>query len=542
MKQIYTLTTVLLFILVSNKLLAQCAITTGPTNDCSYGDAIDNFTLNGSTVSNTGCSGASTGYTFFSTPVWTLKGNSTNSFSVTVGGATYNQGFAIWIDLNNDSIFDASEMLYASGSAALSHSGTITIPCGVTYNQNLRMRLMCAYNVNITSGQACTSNLGNYGETEDYMVNIQLPDLAMAASGNSSSIAGSDTSTSGVSLPGSQTAFLSNANCGLIAGLANAASLGATTAIVNVESSVQTHNSQPYVSRWYQITPTTNNIATDITLYFTQDDFNQYNTYASANSWPLLPANPTDVAGINNLVITKNDDAGLGANPLVLIPSGVTWNTTANRWEVMANTPSFSQFRVHAANSPNTIPLPVNIQFTAHKEMNANKLEWTTTYEKNNKQFNVQKSTDGIAFETIGTLASKAISGNSSAELRYSFEDTKPLLGHNYYRLEQVDMDGKRSFTNIVDLIWIDNGDAITVYPNPVQDELNIDLNITKKSLVEIRLMDMSGKLISQKESSVETGLNNIHLNTSQLGQGFYNLQVYINGTLSSVTKLSKNK
>lgn len=155
---------------------AQCLITTGPTNNCSYGDAVDVLTINGNTVSNSGCSSPS-GYTAFASPTWNFTLGSSYPIAMTVGGAQYNQGVSVWIDVNGNGQYESTEQVYASTSPALSHTGTLTIPAvgitGLTV-----MRVMCAYNISISAANACTSNQGTYGETEDYPVMLSSPVLA----------------------------------------------------------------------------------------------------------------------------------------------------------------------------------------------------------------------------------------------------------------------------------------------------------------------------------------------------------------------------
>ncbi|NVK63968.1 MAG: T9SS type A sorting domain-containing protein [Flavobacteriales bacterium] len=177
MKKFYSKSTALVFFMagvLSQNVSAQCAVTTGPTNDCSYGDAIDNFSIGTTTSSNTGCSNSS-GYSAYSTPVFNFDLDVPYALSANVGGATYDQGLAIWIDLNNDGVYDASEQVYASSTAALSHTGTITIAStfpGVVIGTPLPMRVMCAYSTVLTGSDACTSSIGSYGETEDYVAVI----------------------------------------------------------------------------------------------------------------------------------------------------------------------------------------------------------------------------------------------------------------------------------------------------------------------------------------------------------------------------------
>lgn len=167
--------TIVLGGLCTTSSMAQCLTTTGPTNNCTYGDAIDLLTINGISASNPGCSGSATGYTAFATPTWSFYLDSTYNLSANLGGAQYNQALAIWIDLNNDGTYQAGEQLYASTAPALNQSGTMTIPATAVTGIPLPMRVMCAYNLtSIPAANACTSNQGTYGETEDYMVTIQI--------------------------------------------------------------------------------------------------------------------------------------------------------------------------------------------------------------------------------------------------------------------------------------------------------------------------------------------------------------------------------
>ncbi|MBK8330123.1 MAG: hypothetical protein IPL09_11810 [Bacteroidetes bacterium] len=115
--------------------------------------------------------------------------------------------------------------------------------------------------------------------------------------------------------------------------------------------------------------------------------------------------------------------------------------------------------------------------FDGKKLVSSDELTWTTNSESNNAYFNLQHSTDGVNFETIAKVNSKAINGNSSTDLQYHAVNNHPVLGHNYYRLQQIDIDNKSSVhAKMVDLIWGANGSTVNIYPNPTRDMLNIDL------------------------------------------------------------------
>ncbi len=108
----------------------------------------------------------------------------------------------------------------------------------------------------------------------------------------------------------------------------------------------------------------------------------------------------------------------------------------------------------------------------------SNKLSWTTQTEQNNKGFEVQRSIDGTNFGTIGFENSKAKNGSANTSLNYTFTDSKPTAGNNYYRLAQTDMDGKKSLSNVVLVKREDSRIRMSViYPNPVNSKLNFSLS-----------------------------------------------------------------
>lgn len=159
---------------------AQCPTSTGPTNDCTDGDAFDSFTLNGVTVNN-GCT-SGTGYASFTSPFFNVTAGTTVNMSASVGGGNWNDGIAIWIDLNGNDTLEASEQVYASTAPSTSHSGTVTIP-PTAVGDTVVMRIMTAWNTSIAAGDACTSGLGSgFGDTEDYPIIITpLPAINLAA-------------------------------------------------------------------------------------------------------------------------------------------------------------------------------------------------------------------------------------------------------------------------------------------------------------------------------------------------------------------------
>ncbi len=118
-------------------------------------------------------------------------------------------------------------------------------------------------------------------------------------------------------------------------------------------------------------------------------------------------------------------------------------------------------------------PLPVElISFIGETEGSVVNLNWITKSELNCDYFTVYRSVNGIDFVSIGN---KKGAGTTNELNKYDLQDTNPLNGTNYYRLEQTDWDGKKT---ILSMISVDaNGsDAIQIYPNPVERGHSLEL------------------------------------------------------------------
>ncbi|MFN4286836.1 MAG: T9SS type A sorting domain-containing protein [Lacibacter sp.] len=289
---------------------------------------------------------------------------------------------------------------------------------------------------------------------------------------------------------------------------------GTVNAQLWIESSVPTFAGQPFVARHYEITPVTNpSTATGrITLYFTQQEFTDFNTHPASTL--DLPTGAGDAAGISNLRIgkyngTSNNGTGLpasytnGASIIDPADGDIVWNGTLNRWEVSFDVTGFSGFIVQTVSST----LPVNLTlFAARKNGPQSLLSWSTASEQNNKGFYVQRSANGQSFTNLGFVAAK---GNGSGA-SYSFTDAAPLSGRNFYRLVQVDEDGKSSFSPVRELSF--GLQALRIYPNPVQQTLTLTGNTGNEPLC-FRLTDLSGRVLKTWSFSKTPGTLQLNLN-----------------------------
>jgi hypothetical protein len=133
-------------------------------------DQITNVTLG--TLNNSTGSSASPFYTFYNSAVVpNLTQSTTASISVTLGSDS-TQYVGIWIDFNQDSIFQASEGVISTNAGSNGTTVlTINVPSGATLG-NTRMRVRGGDDYALTTAQACGATSSSYGETEDYTVNI----------------------------------------------------------------------------------------------------------------------------------------------------------------------------------------------------------------------------------------------------------------------------------------------------------------------------------------------------------------------------------
>lgn len=180
--------------------------------------------------------------------------------------------------------------------------------------------------------------------------------------------------------------------------------------------------------------------------------------------------------------------------------------------------------------------LPVTLaNFNVQKQNKANKLNWTTTQEINSLKFVIQQSRNGRDFVTLGEVAA---AGNSNTERTYSFTHSLPLNGYNYYRIKMVDRDNKVKYSQVRSVQNL-GVNQIQVTPNPVADNMKVNINAEKSDVAVITVADMSGKVILSKNYNVTAGDNNLPVNTANLNAGSYIVKVQLNGNVQ-VSKFIK--
>ncbi|HWB27691.1 MAG TPA: T9SS type A sorting domain-containing protein [Chitinophagaceae bacterium] len=182
------------------------------------------------------------------------------------------------------------------------------------------------------------------------------------------------------------------------------------------------------------------------------------------------------------------------------------------------------------------LPLPLTlISFTGEIEHGRSILTWETADEINTKTFTVERSTDGINFLTLGTVAAIDEPGHHT----YNHIDASPLQGNNYYRLKMIDKDGSFSYSN---LITINKGNiqfAITVLPNPVTNDVTLQISTPLKGRYAVTITSTGGEPVKHIVGIALVGNNIIHIKTTDLAAGVY-IVSYTDGSGLHSTKLVK--
>jgi hypothetical protein len=321
---------------------------------------------------------------------------------------------------------------------------------------------------------------------------------------------------------GNTETLFTTSDCRIVAtlqDLPNGVSLGTTSICQDIDCGVPVHNGQPYINRSYQITPSIQDSA-EVCLYYLQDDFDQYNATVFGLGWPqLLPQ--------SNLCITKvtNGDLNTPGHIAENIPQSAitaTYDTASTVWKVCFTVGSFSYFYCHTCN-PFNAPLPVQLlSFTGTKNGSFSDLNWVTASESNNAYFVVERSENGSSFNPISSfIPTKANGGNSLEKLNYQFIDKQPLSGKNYYRLKQVDNDGRHEYSSIVQVLH-GNDNQVRIYPNPVSDELHIDMYADKETRAFVKMIDATGKVVRMVEFTLHAGNNTNSIDLQGLSDGMY--------------------
>lgn len=314
-----------------------------------------------------------------------------------------------------------------------------------------------------------------------------------------------------------------------------------------------------------------------------------FDLQAIFNPWPAGPPNPGPVASeclvatyanlplFNNGYWTfKRSTTTFGGNyNVALFNTGFTNNTglgwTVVKSDTLSNPSLSSSWRLQGAcvisstpgntqrssmNAPakdstsfnhfyttaqTNIALPVELlYFNAEPKGESVYCTWETASETNNDYFEVERSYDGTEFITLGIVNGFG-HGTSTSTRYYSFPDNDPCKTNRYYRLKQVDIDGRFSYSDIVAINCSDNKNLFTVYPNPGSDYISTSFYEKNAGIIFLQWVDVIGQIVKEESHQAVKGLNKITTDISEINSGIYYLRLK-NGDKNSVDEYRQIK
>jgi len=299
--------------------------------------------------------------------------------------------------------------------------------------------------------------------------------------------------------------------------------LGMVSSTVTIDTVINLYMNQPYVQRHFDVTPADNaaNAQASLTLYFTQQDFDNFNQYVITNNLgiPLLPQGGIDNGNVRIIQLHgsftgSSNPANYGGSLSVITPVTV-WDAVNGWWTVSFPVNGFSGFFVSTVN----LALPLQLlQFTGAWQNDAVHLHWLTTAEVNTRQFVVQRSQDGVSFKSIGVVAAQSTTGNHS----YVFTDQNATGNKSFYRLKMQDIDGRFTYSKLIAVNAGNLMSGFTVYPNPVATSARIVFSTVASIHYEITVTDIDGKILQRFTGISVPGVNTFSLNVSPWASGNY--------------------
>lgn len=302
-------------------------------------------------------------------------------------------------------------------------------------------------------------------------------------------------------------------------------------------------NSGELNSTWLQV-----NVQVGGTLEFS---FGTAALNSNCYDWIMRPYNASTCAGIaSNTLPPVRCNWNFPCAGFTGMAASLPGGGNAGNFEPVLNAATGSQYIICFSNYSSALttvplnffgtadisctPLPVEmVDFNGENHGVYNELKWYTGAEANSSHFGIEKSLDGIQFEQIGTQQAAGFSTNL---IEYNFEDHDLREGMSYYRIKQFDQDGNSKLSNVIALNneHTSGFEIIRYYPNPTDEELNIQLFTSYSEQISYSIVEMNGTVVAGNVKEIVAGVNEIELQIEQLTPGIYMLIVEGNYTQKS--------
>ncbi|GEO09694.1 alpha-amylase family glycosyl hydrolase [Segetibacter aerophilus] len=217
-----------------------------------------------------------------------------------------------------------------------------------------------------------------------------------------------------------------------------------------------------------------------------------------------------------------SNGAGTGLNG----PTGTTANISSTS---QAITLQPGEYHVYIDRQ---VVLPLKLlSFNGRRTTNNISLGWLTTNEDNVKHFVVERSFDGVDFNSIATVITK---NSSDAQITYSYVDSDPAATKSkkkiYYRLKMSNKDGSFSYSTVAVINASSSGTAFSMYPNPAKgSQVYLSLDEVLSSAIHFKIEDSAGKLYKSYTQPLNDN-KTIPVDIKNLSSGVYILTAETGG------------
>ncbi|MEO6669602.1 MAG: T9SS type A sorting domain-containing protein [Ferruginibacter sp.] len=191
----------------------------------------------------------------------------------------------------------------------------------------------------------------------------------------------------------------------------------------------------------------------------------------------------------------------------------------------------------------NGIALPVKFTgFNVAKVSNNALLNWSIENESAlTDHYEIERSLNSTNFSKINTTVAR---NNGASTNNYNYTDVNLSAirsqGYIYYRVKQVDKDGKFVYTDIKSVKIAGAGFSASVYPNPVVSSSEVNINLTSDVKISILLIDAAGKTIQTSAINGLKGLNTYPLNMTNVAKGTYMVKVIAGTDIQTIPVIKK--
>jgi len=174
-----------------------------------------------------------------------------------------------------------------------------------------------------------------------------------------------------------------------------------------------------------------------------------------------------------------------------------------------------------------------SLTFNAYESAREVALQWATNTTFKNAHYIIEKSTDGENFEELARVENEISDDDMET---FKEMDKQPALGDNYYRVKQVYFDGSFDYTNVELIRFNIDLDALEVYPNPLKDELFINMTPFVGKQAHILLTNQYGQIVQEVKVD-EIDATPVRMEIGNIANGMYFLTIQPEGGSKVVTK-----